>query len=247
MPHHQNTGGFYIAVLRKKKSTKQIDEDTAESDNEIIGNKRKEFDSELKPQVVAQVSNGSKKQKNESDRLIYAPVSNCQFEEFTKLFGLESSFPRALLTFPEKTSKKCYLLTKTVRDFLEADSKHRLNCLYFGVIVFNRHKCQDFVFPRLAQDGIRYLRQFVPKFIFSISLQEFQFFVTKGGIIFNSELTENLENHALYLDLERGSYCLSYQQPSRQEEFIVIAKMEKSIVVMVPKEDLLAMKLKYSF
>jgi hypothetical protein len=49
----------------------------------------------------------------------------------------------------------------------------------------------------------------------------------------------------MFLNLVNSSYCLVFKEDDREEEMFVILKMNSSIVLMISKEDLIGLRLKY--
>lgn len=278
MPEDQNTGGFYIALIRKNKPTKfpVIEEaiDIAEPVNEtneepikeiemetpadVLGLKRDE-PNEVPTDVLETPLQGDDEEKapkkgafrliHEKDLVRYEPIPIDIWETIRGLYGISTEFPTHLLTVPNVISKKIYVVSESIADVLRNDTKKALNTVYFGTSVFVKNKMPtESPDPyRLSHDGIRYIYPFMTKNVVQITKKEFGYLVKKGQTIFHEELKENLpETCEKFFNLNGGSYCLVWKEEGmEQEELVTIAKMKNSIVVMVPREDINGLRIKY--
>jgi len=285
MPEDQNTGGFYVALIRKNKPTKFpiIEEpiDVAENENEtneeeireteeeikeveqdipadVLGLKRNE-PSEVPSDVIEPAFQGGDEEKapkkgtfrliHEKELVRYEPIPKDIWATIRELYGIGEAFPTHLLTVPSIIGKKIYVVSESIADVLRNDTKKALNTVYFGTSVFVKNKMPtESPDPyRLSHDGIRYIYPFMTKKVVPITKKEFSYLVKKGQTIFHEELKENLpDTYEKFFNLSGGSYCLVWQEDGmEQEELVTIAKMTNSIVVMVPREDINGLRIKY--
>ena len=119
-------------------------------------------------------------------------------------------------------------------------------------MAFNIHKVENQLQPRLAQNSVKYLLPFLGKRKLDITESQFLYLIAKIQVVYfkemredgvHKEFVEKIEN------LEKGSYCFVYSLQDLQGEFnkepIMVSLMTNSLVIMVPKEDLEGLRLKY--
>lgn len=246
MPEDQNSGGFYLALL-KKNGDLVIEENSNEMENEEIEKTLAEQNEETE--------NEPKKDKKSSyqvsDDVKCIPLPGNIWDDLKNEFGISDDFPKHLLFVPSEKYKAIYLITPQVANYLKNDTKSALKLIIFGSVMFQKTR-NDSHSPnsyRISQSGIRFLRPFMNKNVVSVSLDEFKFFISCNGSV-SSEGMKNEKSICgdKFIGLQKNSYCLSYQ-PSEEgsdEELFMVSKMPDSICIMVPKEDVAGYKIKYS-
>lgn len=116
MPHDNNTGGFYIAKIRKLKF----------KDNE------KEID-----QYDNKVQKKSKKNSGLFTSEDYKKITPEIIESIKKDFNFDESFPFEQLICHVKSNRKISLISKKLLAYFDADLHDKMNNIYSGVCVFN--------------------------------------------------------------------------------------------------------------
>lgn len=272
MPQDQNSGGFYLALFRKGlaevpvnldvEPTKQEIEEAEleaakieEGGDEVLQEEKqvlpKEAISEPK-NTNSQTQNSGKKDKKNSYQTTtdarYLPVPDHIWNEIKQDFGISDAFPRDLLCVGSEKNKTIYLLTPCVANYLKNDPKPSLKSVIFGTPVFQKSRAEANT-PnsyRISQGGIRFVRPFMTKNLIHVSKEELSYFINCNGSVSNDEM---FKQHSIdakkFLSLPKNSYCLIYKPEGQpDEELFMVSKMEHSVVVMAPKEDVLGFKIK---
>lgn len=184
LPHDQDTGGFFVAVLERV-------EDESEADKK---EKRAKY---RKPQPA------------EYEKLeVSVSADICgKLEQF---FELNETFPKDQLVKHEKSVHKLFLTTHAASVLVDQDYGHRMKLKSIGVRVFEHitntqgSSCSY----RLTQDGIAALFPFLgPRRVLHINDHDFTLlFETKDPLLtdFSPETSKKLEN------MEIGSVVFSY-------------------------------------
>jgi tRNA (cytosine34-C5)-methyltransferase len=272
MPEDQNTGGFFIALLKKNKPTSLIKtEDPIDPDRKTMhvskfqsdpmGDDDKPFKEELK--ITEKNTNVEEDQKaeqkpdlsqfhliQEKDQAKYEFVPKVILDHLIKVFGISPDFPSHLLVIPNETGRRIYILSEKIASLLHSDKDRQLNAVYFGTTVFkkNRHfTCPEDTY-RLSNNGIRYIYPFITKNLIFVNRKEFNFLIRKGHIIYVGEIEEAFpESHKKFTELQLGSYCAVFKEEGlAQDELFTLQKMANSVVVTVPKEDINGLRIKYT-
>ncbi|KAF0294944.1 tRNA (cytosine(34)-C(5))-methyltransferase [Amphibalanus amphitrite] len=159
LPHHQNTGGFFLAVLEKVRQTPREAEAApaaAPADGSI------EDSAPPSPTAAAGKGEGPPPKKKprrmrgyKEDPYFFVKKGDPMLEELEGFYGLSSEFDCSMLmTRCEQGKKKnIYLCSPAVRDLIEANQE-RVKVINSGVKVFAR--CDNKQTPcgfRLAQEG----------------------------------------------------------------------------------------------
>lgn len=144
---------------------------------------------------------------------------------------------------------KLYFISEPVSRFLYADSgSHNLNIINMGVPVFLRNKSKfssnsECIF-RISQDGLLNLIPYMTKrLVYAPDLEAFKYFLMHKDIetsaIPQSELRLQIEN------LSTGCFVLALQCSPSQVEGIVMHKFTKAVNMMVSRENIFSLHLRY--
>eukprot|EP00002_Diphylleia_rotans_P037600 TRINITY_DN8415_c0_g1_i1.p1 TRINITY_DN8415_c0_g1~~TRINITY_DN8415_c0_g1_i1.p1 ORF type:complete len:777 (-),score=156.57 TRINITY_DN8415_c0_g1_i1:202-2532(-) len=179
VPHDQDTGGFFVAVLRKKeeiplsKEQSQVAEQTAStmvqaategeakpsSDEKVTGAMADEVQ-----ELVDGLSESGRKEKKKyfAEEPFYllkkdSPVIN----ELKRFYELKESFPSDRVYTRSPQINRLYLVSEGIKSLLRSDVRKSLKVVSAGIRLFNKHDniagavgvC-DF---RLCQDSLSYL------------------------------------------------------------------------------------------
>ncbi|XP_058450073.1 tRNA (cytosine(34)-C(5))-methyltransferase [Malaya genurostris] len=158
LPHHQNTGGFFIALLEKKKKLAW------------------EVHQQIKPETTVDTSSvepivppPTKKQKYhrgfKEDPFVFFDGTEDIYESIKKFFQLSEEFnPLNLLTRCREGKKKnIYFCADILRNII-TNNEEQIKFINLGIKTFarcdNRNRLCDF---RLAQEGLERIISFIGK------------------------------------------------------------------------------------
>ncbi|XP_053670235.1 tRNA (cytosine(34)-C(5))-methyltransferase isoform X2 [Anopheles nili] len=148
LPHQQNTGGFFVALLQKKK-TLPWEEDIQETESTVVADP---------PAKKAKYMRGFKE-----DPFVFFDEKEEVFESLNKFFHLKEDFePRNLLTRCRVGKKKnVYFCSSIVRDIVQLNEK-RIKIINLGVKSFVRCATRNIECDfRLASEGLANVYPFV--------------------------------------------------------------------------------------
>ena len=164
MPHDQNTGGFFIGIIKKNKDTTKLTDNHSsnveqENLNEIILNndsadekimesekvmEDEKIMEEQKSQIPEEMTQENKdknepKKKNNNKKTW---ISFCQempedWAAIKEYYGLEN-FPSERLFIQNKGDKIVSFVSKAIADIINNDRNGKVNTLYIGIKMFER-------------------------------------------------------------------------------------------------------------
>lgn len=241
MPHDNNTGGFYFALFRKKNYI--LWENPDEEIEKAIKKERKIREMEKKRK------NGKGRFMSMQNLETYKPVSKEFIETLKEQYGFDDTFPFHLLIVLSNSNKRVKITTEKILNYLESDVKKLINKVYIGTNAFHKGKGKDKVkdYWRICQDGIHVLEPFLKKNRTKIDLKTFEYILQNPTVSFD-KIPENLKYFKDQVSaLEYGSYCFQYfdKEYMSKPEFMAVNKMNHSYVLMVTKEDIAGLKVKY--
>jgi len=184
LPHDQDTGGFFVAVLERV-------------DQEADADKKEKKAKYRKPQPA------------EYEKLEIG-VSSDICGDLVRFFGLSGMFPKDQLVKHQRGVQKLYLATHAASVLVDQDYSHRLKVKTIGVRVFEHitNTQGSTCSYRLTQDGITAMYPFLgPRRVVHINDHDFNvLFETKDPLFtdFSAETKQQLE------EMEIGSAVFSY-------------------------------------
>uniref|UniRef100_A0A8B9HFE0 tRNA (cytosine(34)-C(5))-methyltransferase n=1 Tax=Astyanax mexicanus TaxID=7994 RepID=A0A8B9HFE0_ASTMX len=222
LPHHQNTGGFFVAVLMKKgpmpwnrRQPKVTgDGQTPSEEPPCISDA-----SENPPEPEAKKDGvcgppPSKKMKLfgfKEDPFVFLTEDDPVFPPIQTFYNLSSDFPKlnVLTRTHEGKKRHLYMVSKELRNVLLNNSE-RMKVINTGVKVWSRNNDgeQFGCAFRLAQEGIYTLNPYIRARVINISVEDVKVLLTEENP-FLSRLGEDA--HAQAKKLEMGSIVLRYQ------------------------------------
>ncbi|KRZ79355.1 Mitogen-activated protein kinase kinase kinase 15 [Trichinella papuae] len=199
-PHHQNTGGFFIAVLRKVC--------------EFSWSTGKEAEV-LVPSGQDLKSSSEKKRRYggfKEDPFIFLNGDNNNelIQYAQEYFGMDDRFSKfSLLMRQKEVSKKgnIYLVNENIKHFMK-NNEHRIKIINAGLRTFSRCSVSnsardDF---RLVQDGLRYVIPLMSKRLVNISKDELLKLIKSKESILLKDLSDEL--HSQLEQIGEGSVAL---------------------------------------
>ncbi|KRZ08344.1 Mitogen-activated protein kinase kinase kinase 15 [Trichinella zimbabwensis] len=198
-PHHQNTGGFFIAVLRKVC--------------EFSWSTGKEAEV-LVPSGQDLKSSSEKKRRYggfKEDPFIFLNGDN-NSELIQEYFGMDDRFSKfSLLMRQKEVSKKgnIYLVNENIKHFMK-NNEHRIKIINAGLRTFSRCSVSNSVRDdfRLVQDGLRYVIPLMSKRLVNISKDELLKLIKSKESILLKDLSDEL--HSQLEQIGEGSVALVY-------------------------------------
>lgn len=161
---------------------------------------------------------------------------------------MKADFPFEQLVGHVNSSKKISLVSKRIHDFFQMDPLKKMNQVFSGTCVFNKNKPKSGLQVwRISNDGVRFVRPYLESNLLPISREMFLFLIRNQNSIDFKEFPESLseELEAIKL-LENNSYCAIFQEgKDREEEMFVVLKMPSSMVLMICKEEINGLRIKY--
>uniref|UniRef100_A0A452SJ79 tRNA (cytosine(34)-C(5))-methyltransferase n=1 Tax=Ursus americanus TaxID=9643 RepID=A0A452SJ79_URSAM len=242
LPHHQNTGGFFVAVLVKKSSmpwNKRPPKVNITERTENVENSGSKKDGVCGPPP-------SKKMKLfgfKEDPFVFIPEDDPLFPPIQKFYALDPSFPKMnLLTrTTEGKKRQLYMVSKELRNVLVNNSE-RMKVINTGIKVWCRNNSgEDFDCAfRLAQEGIYTLYPFIKSRIITVSIEDVKILLTQENPFFRKLSSET---YSQAKDLAKGSIVLKYEpDPTKPDTLqcpIVLCgwRGKASIRTFVPKNE----------
>lgn len=231
MPQDMNSSGFYLALLRKNAYMPSLY--AAETPAPV-------------PTVPAQPRK----------KHFLAPAEQVSFNflgeegaaELRVEYGLGEDFPMHLVVKPAAQSRRLYLVSQGVYDLLRLDARNSLAKVGFGTTVFARAKRDDGEeFFRLSHSGARLLVPHLASNKHPIDRSLFLWLLALAGPTGFVALAAQSPELAARLQAARSSsHLLVYLDAAGGfEELLTIFKLQHSVAMMVPREDLAGLRLKY--
>lgn len=163
-------------------------------------------------------------------------------------YGLGADFPVDQLITQSDEMNKLYFISNEVSRFLYADCEgHHLNIINMGVPVFLRNKSKfssnsECIF-RISQDGLLNLIPFMTKrLVYVPDLSTFKYFLMHKdidtGAVPGEALRTTIEN------LSTGCFVLALKH-EKGVEGIVMHKFTKAVNMMVSRENIFSLHLRY--
>ncbi|KAK3840762.1 MAG: S-adenosyl-L-methionine-dependent methyltransferase [Linnemannia gamsii] len=189
-PHLQDTGGFFVAVLKKTapfvaaaavaaagvETPASEDMSEAKDDTQEEGNAATAGDKHKLDSPAAEVTEPAKKPRMsraerfgapgpKEEPFLFLDSDNSDVQLFSRFYGLDEKFPKDqfLVRSEGEKNKTVYFVSEAVKSILQSEEIHRLKVVNTGVRTFIR---QDSNTPtecsfRVHSEGIALMHQFV--------------------------------------------------------------------------------------
>nr|XP_033785629.1 RNA cytosine C(5)-methyltransferase NSUN2 isoform X1 [Geotrypetes seraphini] len=238
LPHHQNTGGFFVAVLMKKapmpwnrRQPKLLRKLLAADTSDVKTTTKNIIAEELtvKPEETQEKANlesdsskkdgvcgppPSKRMKMygfKEDPFVFISEEDPLFPPIQEFYALDPSFPKMnLLTRTQEGKKRqLYMVSKELRNVLLNNSE-KMKIINTGIKVLCRNNDgeQYGCAYRLAQEGIYTLYPFIKARIITVSIEDIKVLLTQENP-FLSKFSSVTQKQAK--DLAMGSIILKYE------------------------------------
>lgn len=259
-----NESGEPLKIVEEKKevSEKKIEEikDIKKSDSLQIKKEKSEEIKETKTQNGSNNQTEKKPKKTKyglrtKDLMSVKPVEEEDWQSIMKEYGLSPDFPKHLLiNSSDKRARRVNLINQGLYDMLTPLANKSLRKIYFGVSVFarnNRGGGKDDKMFRLSYSGVALIYPYLAsRCVINLNFEEFRFVLSQYYSISRETLKEVPSLYEKIDKAELGSYCVKMETDLGEGkgvgiEFLVFQVMKGSIAVMVAKEQLQALRVKY--
>uniref|UniRef100_A0A8B9HG40 tRNA (cytosine(34)-C(5))-methyltransferase n=1 Tax=Astyanax mexicanus TaxID=7994 RepID=A0A8B9HG40_ASTMX len=212
LPHHQNTGGFFVAVLMKKGPMPwNRRQPKVTVDSVKIANPKKDGVFIGLNVLCLLLTCKMKLFGFKEDPFVFLTEDDPVFPPIQTFYNLSSDFPKlnVLTRTHEGKKRHLYMVSKELRNVLLNNSE-RMKVINTGVKVWSRNNDgeQFGCAFRLAQEGIYTLNPYIRARVINISVEDVKVLLTEENP-FLSRLGEDA--HAQAKKLEMGSIVLRYQ------------------------------------
>ncbi|OXB53620.1 hypothetical protein ASZ78_000101 [Callipepla squamata] len=247
LPHHQNTGGFFVAVLIKKspmpwnkrqpKVHHKLPERTGDSEV-TAANADDGSEGTTEKTTLAEDEESKKIQEQQNSDTEQSKKGVCG-----KFYALDPSFPKMnLLTRTQEGKKRqLYMVSKELRNVLLNNSE-KMKVINTGIKVWSRNSDgeQFGCAFRLAQEGIYTLYPFIHARIINVCIEDVKILLTQENPFlskFSSETQRKVK------DMAMGSIVLKYEpDPEKPDDLqcpIVLCGWQgkTSLRAFVPKNE----------
>uniref|UniRef100_A0A672TK81 tRNA (cytosine(34)-C(5))-methyltransferase n=1 Tax=Strigops habroptila TaxID=2489341 RepID=A0A672TK81_STRHB len=245
LPHHQNTGGFFVAVLIKKspmpwnKSQPKV--------TSFKGAKMLSFNNvsqlfleslhDRKHTIIQELQNSDTEQSKKEgvcgpppskkmklfgfkeDPFVFLPEDDPLFLPIQKFYALDPSFPKMnLLTRTQEGKKRqLYMVSKELRNVLLNNSE-KMKVINTGIKVWSRNSDgeQFGCAFRLAQEGIYTLYPFIHARIINVCIEDVKILLTQENPFLSKFSSETQKK---VKDMATGSIVLKYDpDPAKPDD-----------------------------
>lgn len=222
LPHQQDTGAFFVAVLKKTASklpweSQNKDKGVARASEECEEQQDTKEDKSIVPRKKRRI------QGYKEDPFVFLSEDNKIWKAVRDFYEVDPSFPNQQLLgrCQQENKRNIYLVSKTVRNIIELNSE-KIKIINTGVRVFCRCEGKeelacDF---RVCQEGLPTVLPYLKKRKLAMCRQDLYVLLTEEYPLetqFSPELQEQLK------DLEKGCVLLVYTSfPGTPDEFQLV-------------------------
>jgi len=217
LPHQQDTGGFFIAVLRKKSTVNAVDHRS-----DTIGNA------------------SSKRQQKavfKEDPFVFMEKNDERWDNIANHYGIAPNFPHEQLlsrTVDSEKKRTLYFVNAAIKRFLLHNPGVKVvnaGLRMFGRVEMKFETCRF----RVAQDGVRELLPYMQNRVIDVSREDLH------KVMIGFEGSDNVPRSTLACDealnsLESGSVVLRTQHEG-QDHVICVWMGKKSVAAYITKEE----------
>ncbi|ETE62867.1 tRNA (cytosine(34)-C(5))-methyltransferase [Ophiophagus hannah] len=214
LPHHQNTGGFFIAVLIKKspmpwnKRQPKVQNKLPQKTGDLMPVDAEQHPLESEGPIMQDAKDG--------ETSVTESVENKKDGVCGNFYALDPSFPKMnLLTRTQEGKKRqVYMVSKEIRDVLLNNSE-KLKVINTGIKVWCRNNDGDGCAFRLAQEGIYTLHPFISARTIKAGIEDIKILLTEENPFlsrFSNESRSQLNGMAM------GSIVLKYEPDQSKQD-----------------------------
>ena len=242
MPHDQDTGGFYVAVL-KKKGYVYFDEKYREKVKE--GEKEKEGKTGKPDRVESRGKFEKKKTVKGENYLRWA--DEAEIERLAEYYGIEEK-TRSFLYTSQEDGKKIYICAPAVDRYLRSDTSGRLIKVNAGIHAWDRvlePHSKNSVY-RITQEGAESVfGEMSGKRKVQLQMEEMMY-VVYNNTIYNDNVVAAHKNLVAFIGLQVLGYYIMYcEREGFDREVIVVQKFATSFKIISDKHTMFSLVIKY--
>ena len=223
VPQDNDTGGFFVALLRKVEGVSGKDRRVAakKDGNEPVPKKLKPNDDEdtndLKPE--ANRKEGKPGGKGRDD---FVSVSDDIVDPLIDLYGLTAGdFKKDLLmTRASGKGKIIYYVAKTVKDLVDMGMQDRVTVINTGLKAFSRSSLDGENSYRMCQESAHFLQPHMTKRKFVVSLEDFQNCLTDDRFVQITAFSEGLQTELKEMTVGSIVFVLDGHEDSLDQKLV---------------------------
>ena len=230
LPQDQNSGGFFLALLRKRHfSPIEMDDNSSKPEAKV-------------PVPYRKVHKGI------TEYLLLDETSE-EYLNLSNYYGLSGDFPPGCLFTPSAVHKKTiYLISTCARNVLNLDEKKKLRVANMGVKAFNVNKERATTSDcryRICQDAAAFLFPYLTKRKFEgNNLKDLELLLRKKQVNLG-EIEDEMMRECL--GKADGYFVLKFVNRGVEEVIVVMKHIDARIVLMVSEEVVQGLLLLYDF
>lgn len=250
LPHDNNTGGFYLALFRKKDLNREVvEEPELEVESPLEAQEKPE--EVITPDLEAsRTRHHNKMEKEMRGQTEYQRLERDSedFRNICEFWGIDpETFPAEQLLSPSvKKNKNLYFINEAVKNVLDQAPNRGLRVLNMGAKAFQRNPqkiTRDRCKYRVCQDALDYISKYITKRrVLCTDLNAFRLIVTQNEIK-DEDIADESARLALKEDI--GHYILHFSNGNVNEELLVIRLTQNRLVQMFSKEHAWSLQIRY--
>ena len=222
LPHDQNTGGFYVALFRKREGAPGGVSPQAETDEPLV----EAIEKPKKRRKILDV-----------EQPLYIPIQdNSDYVNIHEVFGMEDLPITQLLAPLTKNFKNLFFVSPEVKEFIDRDVEKKLKVLNVGVCALTKNKhgpTKSVCVYRPHQDALPFISKFITKNrLFSENLELLRTLLKTGSF----ECKD-------FLEVPNGYYVMKFNEIG--EEVLVLKVSEDKFNTVVPREHIDSLLIRY--
>jgi len=197
LPHHNDTGGFFVALLRKKP------EPVVESASPAEG-KQQEEEKVEEPADESKLPTGEVRKCNYSlddhNEVFYGLSSFDELKPFLRdlkiYYGITDGFPMEELFSRDTSFSKVFVVPTTTQRVIKVKENQKLKLIQAGLKVFSKHCAKMDKWPnlgqtkrkwRITQSGLHLILPHITKQVVTIPLKHFRTLVNDKQLYFKDK------------------------------------------------------------
>jgi len=235
LPHDNNTGGFFVALLRKKARLSATDDREGKSC---------EPDSKKQKKSKILDADGKKGQKDD-----FKPVDREVIQPFLEFYGLTGADfdPEQLMVRAQSDSKVIYFVPKSIKSLFDEGFQRRVSMVGTGLKAFTRSSRDGVTSYRLCQEAAKFIEPFMKKRCFSLATSDFCHCISENvseSAVFTEEFQKTLS------ELDIGVFVVSLRGYMDDRGDKIVASMWRCrsgrVDKMISNTDIQAIRAKLS-
>lgn len=254
VPHDQDTGGFFVAVLRKTREFNQskasrsadsqannasADSATDHQESEPVPEAVKDSSPSVDSEISVPPEKKPKFSGFKEDPFTFLSESDSWWGTVKEYFDAREDFPRSQILFrcdDQKKKKNAYFVNKTVKDVLQ-NNGDKIKFINAGLRLFTRtDEKEDRCHYRLAQESLSIIVPYINKRVIEAATEDDLTKVIRSPNVLLNDLSP--ATRAQLSDIAEGSVAVVYKDPKTEQTFMLSGWRGKvSIAAYVTQEN----------